>query len=77
MSIPVRVLIVEDRADDAELMLEELRRGGDEPLFERVDWHPTDAGHAARTGTSSPRVRSASAARPEEAGGALLVGALS
>jgi PAS domain S-box-containing protein len=36
MSKPLRVLIVEDSADDAELILNELRRGGYEPVSERV-----------------------------------------
>ncbi len=34
---PLRVLIVEDSADDALLILRELKRGGYEPLHERVD----------------------------------------
>ncbi|MBI3622060.1 MAG: EAL domain-containing protein [Nitrospirae bacterium] len=34
---PLRVLIVEDSAEDAELLIEELRRGGYDPVFERVD----------------------------------------
>ena len=34
---PLRVLIVEDSPDDALLLLHELRRGGYEPLHERVD----------------------------------------
>jgi DNA-binding NtrC family response regulator len=37
MSTPLRVLIVEDSEDDAVLMLHELRRGGYDPTFERVD----------------------------------------
>jgi two-component system sensor histidine kinase UhpB len=37
MSTPVRVLIVEDSATDAELMVEELRRGGFEPTWQRVE----------------------------------------
>ena len=37
MSKPVRVLIVEDSVDDALLLLRELRRGGFEPVFERVE----------------------------------------
>lgn len=37
MSIPLRVLIVEDSKEDAELLLGELRRGGFEPVFERVE----------------------------------------
>ena len=37
MSRPLRVLIVEDSEDDAALLLGELRRGGYDPLYERVD----------------------------------------
>ncbi|HFD91839.1 MAG TPA: EAL domain-containing protein [Gammaproteobacteria bacterium] len=37
MGIPLRVLIVEDSEDDAILLLKELRRGGFEPVFQRVD----------------------------------------
>ena len=37
MSIPLRVLVVEDSPDDADLVLHELRRGGYEPEFERVE----------------------------------------
>src|SRR5712692_85455 len=37
MKTPLRVLIVEDCEDDAELLLHELRRGGYDPLFERVE----------------------------------------
>ncbi len=37
MGIPLRVLIVEDSEDDKELVLRELRRGGYDPVFERVD----------------------------------------
>ena len=36
MSIPVRALVVDDSASNAELLLEELRRGGFEPLSKRV-----------------------------------------
>ena len=35
--LPLRVLIVEDSEDDALLLLRELRRGGYEPIHERVD----------------------------------------
>ena len=35
--VPLRVLIVEDSEDDALLLLRELRRGGYEPMHERVD----------------------------------------
>jgi len=37
MPIPLRVLIVEDSEDDAELLARELRRGGYAPSYERVD----------------------------------------
>ena len=37
MSKPFRVLIVEDSEDDALLLLRELRRGGFEPEFQRVE----------------------------------------
>ncbi len=37
MSTPLRVLIVEDSEDDTQLMLRELRRGGYDPVFERVE----------------------------------------
>jgi response regulator RpfG family c-di-GMP phosphodiesterase len=37
MGTPLRVLIVEDSEEDAELFVRELRRGGYEPVFARVD----------------------------------------
>src|SRR5438552_3797662 len=37
MTIPLRVLLVEDSGDDADLLLHELRRGGYGPTFELVD----------------------------------------
>ena len=37
MSEPIRVLIVEDSEDDAFLLLREIRRGGYDPYFLRVD----------------------------------------
>ena len=37
MSRPLRVLIVEDSPDDADLLMHELRRGGYAPTFERVE----------------------------------------
>ncbi len=37
MSIPLKVLIVEDSADDATLVLRELRHGGFDPKHERVE----------------------------------------
>ena len=45
MSIPLRVLILEDRPADAELMLHELRRAGFDPVWERVD---TEADYLSR-----------------------------
>ena len=37
MTTPLRVLIVEDSEDDMALLVRELRRGGYEPTFERVE----------------------------------------
>ena len=37
MSVPLRVLIVEDSFDDTILLVRELRRGGYDPLHQRVD----------------------------------------
>lgn len=37
MSTPLRVLIIEDSAEDAALLIEALRRGGYDPTYERVD----------------------------------------
>lgn len=37
MSIPIRVLILEDRSADAELMVHELRRAGFDPAWQRVE----------------------------------------
>ena len=37
MPTAIRVLILEDRPEDAELMAEELRRGGFDPLWQRVE----------------------------------------
>ncbi len=37
MSEPLRILVVEDSQDDTLLLLHQLRRGGYEPTFERVD----------------------------------------
>lgn len=36
MGVPLRVLIVEDSEDDTELLIRELRRGGYDPIYERV-----------------------------------------
>src|ERR1051325_6099356 len=41
MSIPVKVLIVEDSEADTTLLLRELRRGGYEPTYERVQSRET------------------------------------
>ncbi len=37
MGVPLRVLLIEDSEDDAALLLRELRRGGYEPAWERVE----------------------------------------
>ena len=37
MAPPLRLLLVEDSADDADLLLRELRRAGYEPTSERVE----------------------------------------
>lgn len=47
MGIPLNVLLVEDSADDAELVLIELRRGGFEPQHQRVETHGAMAGALA------------------------------
>jgi len=41
MGKPLRVLIVEDSEDDTILLLRELKRGGYDPIFERVDTSAT------------------------------------
>src|SRR5712691_10383884 len=48
MRTPLRVLIVEDSEDDAEVLLCELRRGGYEPSFERVETPQTMGAALAR-----------------------------
>ena len=45
MSRPLRLLIIEDRADDAELMLDELRRAGFAPSAERIEAEEEVLGH--------------------------------
>src|ERR1041385_4129765 len=40
MSVPLNLLIVEDSEDDALLLVHELRRGGYDVRFERVDTAP-------------------------------------
>ena len=37
MGVPLKILLVEDSEDDALLLLRQLRRGGYEPTWERVD----------------------------------------
>ena len=37
MSIPLRVLIIEDSGDDADLLIRELQNGGYDLCSERVD----------------------------------------
>jgi len=37
MSVPLKVLLVEDSEDEAILLIHELRRGGYEPVVERVE----------------------------------------
>jgi len=37
MGEPLRVLVVEDSESDANALLEELRRGGFDPVYRRVD----------------------------------------
>src|SRR6185436_1079567 len=37
MGTPLRVLVIEDSEDDLALLLRELRRGGYDVMFERVD----------------------------------------
>jgi DNA-binding NtrC family response regulator len=44
-TVPIRVLLLEDRAEDAELILQELRRSGFEPAWERLE---TEAEYLAR-----------------------------
>ncbi len=48
MSTPLRVLIVEDSEDDAALLERELRRGGYEPVAERVETAKTMAAELKR-----------------------------
>jgi signal transduction histidine kinase len=43
MKQPLRVLMVEDMEDDAQLILHELRRSGCQPLYERVETGPAMA----------------------------------
>src|SRR4051812_11038034 len=37
MSIPLHLLIIEDSEDDTQLLLNSLRKGGYQPVYERVD----------------------------------------
>ena len=39
-SVPIRVLILEDRAEDAELMIQELQRSWFEPIYHRLETEP-------------------------------------
>src|SRR4051812_3506922 len=39
-SIPLRILIVEDRPSDAELIVDQLRQDGFEPEWQRVETEP-------------------------------------
>ncbi|HXQ20781.1 MAG TPA: ATP-binding protein [Candidatus Acidoferrales bacterium] len=48
MSVPLRVLLIDDSEDDAALVLRELRHGGYEPTWERVDCAPALADALAR-----------------------------
>jgi class 3 adenylate cyclase len=41
LSIPLRVLVVDDQEDDAMLMLRELRRANYDPVYQRVDTEET------------------------------------
>src|SRR5712691_3586614 len=52
MADPLRVLIIEDSEDDAGLLLRELRRGGYEPVYQRVDT-PEATQAALQSGTWS------------------------
>src|SRR5438445_604345 len=47
MPTPLKVLILEDRVEDARLMLHELRRAGFDPEWQRLD---TEAEYLARLG---------------------------
>ena len=44
MDRPLKVLLVEDSDSDARLLIHELRRGGYDPLYERVDTPEAMAG---------------------------------
>src|SRR5690242_16847980 len=50
MATPLRVLLVEDSVDDATLLLYELKRGGYDPIHQRVDT-PDALAQAFSTGT--------------------------
>ena len=39
MTVPVRALVVDDSASNGQLLEEELRRGGFDPVLERVTEH--------------------------------------
>src|SRR4030067_482289 len=55
MAIPLRLLIVEDSPDDAELLLRELRRAGDELGSRRVAAHCLPKDRLARLGAAVGR----------------------
>jgi signal transduction histidine kinase len=48
MKIPIRILILEDRIEDAELVLHELRRAGFDPHWQRVENEPDYLKHLSR-----------------------------
>ena len=47
MSRPLRVLVLEDRPEDADLMLHELRKADFDPAWERVESEPEFLAHLA------------------------------
>ena len=57
----LRALILEDRPEDAELMVHELRRSGFEPQWQRVETEPDFLAHL----TSPPDVILADYSMPE------------
>jgi len=48
MTTPLQVLLIEDSADDAELLIRALRKGGYDPHYERVDTAPAMIAAIAR-----------------------------
>jgi CheY-like chemotaxis protein len=81
MKTPLRVLLVEDSEDDMWLILRELRRGGYEPIHERVETaealgaalgqQPWDAVIADLRTSALRRLGGTTAGAGERAGGAL------